>query len=99
MFAEKGEKLDARAAARMIIRFWPVVKTEYFSCLRGRRGVVSVGSSCSCILSSRLLGGLDIVDCLIDSRISEGLSCLPALSQDRRDGTTRHQGRYKLGVF
>lgn len=57
MLAEKGEKLEAREAARMISRFCPVVKTEYLSCLRGRRGVVSVGSS-SCLLFSGALGKL-----------------------------------------
>ena len=61
MFAENGEKLDARAAARMTIRFCPVVKTEYLSCLPGRRGVVSVGCSWSSTLSFGLLGGVDMV--------------------------------------
>ena len=46
MFAENGEKLEARAAARMIICFWLVVKTEYVSGFGGaRRGVVSVSVS------------------------------------------------------
>lgn len=45
MLAEKGEKLEAKDAARMIDRFCPFVKTEYFSCRGGRRGVVSIGSS------------------------------------------------------
>jgi hypothetical protein len=29
MLAEKGEKLEARAAARMMRRFFPLLKTEY----------------------------------------------------------------------
>lgn len=50
MLADKGEKLDANAAVRMIKRFWRVVKTEYCSSGSGGRirGVVSV---CWCELT------------------------------------------------
>lgn len=43
MFADNGEKEDARAAARIISRFWVVVKTEYCWLGVDRSGVDSVG--------------------------------------------------------
>lgn len=60
MFADRGEKVDAMAAAKMISRFWPAVRTEYGSVLvlTLSNGAVSSKSDLLCAVISLLLDSI-----------------------------------------